>query len=35
VDAEPVLPFSTGVIGEPLPVEKIEGARPPSTTCRQ
>lgn len=24
--AEAVLPFSTGVIGEPLPVEKIEGA---------
>ncbi|MET0950188.1 MAG: bifunctional glutamate N-acetyltransferase/amino-acid acetyltransferase ArgJ [Pseudomonas sp.] len=26
VDANAVLPFSTGVIGEPLPVEKIEGA---------
>ncbi len=26
VAAESVLPFSTGVIGEPLPVEKIEGA---------
>ncbi|TDV55716.1 glutamate N-acetyltransferase [Pseudomonas graminis] len=26
VDARAVLPFSTGVIGEPLPVEKIEGA---------
>ncbi|MCO7595130.1 MULTISPECIES: bifunctional glutamate N-acetyltransferase/amino-acid acetyltransferase ArgJ [Pseudomonas] len=26
VDASSVLPFSTGVIGEPLPVEKIEGA---------
>ena len=26
VPAESVLPFSTGVIGEPLPVEKIEGA---------
>jgi glutamate N-acetyltransferase/amino-acid N-acetyltransferase len=26
VDACAVLPFSTGVIGEPLPVEKIEGA---------
>ncbi|MEX5352117.1 bifunctional glutamate N-acetyltransferase/amino-acid acetyltransferase ArgJ [Pseudomonas juntendi] len=26
VDASTVLPFSTGVIGEPLPVEKIEGA---------
>ena len=26
VDANGVLPFSTGVIGEPLPVEKIEGA---------
>ncbi|VXB39025.1 Glutamate N-acetyltransferase / Amino-acid acetyltransferase [Pseudomonas sp. 8AS] len=26
VAAEAVLPFSTGVIGEPLPVEKIEGA---------
>jgi len=26
VSAESVLPFSTGVIGEPLPVEKIEGA---------
>ncbi|MCV9921081.1 bifunctional glutamate N-acetyltransferase/amino-acid acetyltransferase ArgJ [Pseudomonas sp. BT-42-2] len=26
VDAQSVLPFSTGVIGEPLPVEKIEGA---------
>ncbi|MGE8390835.1 MAG: bifunctional glutamate N-acetyltransferase/amino-acid acetyltransferase ArgJ [Pseudomonas sp.] len=26
VSAEAVLPFSTGVIGEPLPVEKIEGA---------
>ncbi|WP_109511373.1 bifunctional glutamate N-acetyltransferase/amino-acid acetyltransferase ArgJ [Pseudomonas ovata] len=26
VPAEAVLPFSTGVIGEPLPVEKIEGA---------
>ncbi|RRV06013.1 bifunctional glutamate N-acetyltransferase/amino-acid acetyltransferase ArgJ [Pseudomonas sp. v388] len=26
VDAAAVLPFSTGVIGEPLPVEKIEGA---------
>ncbi|MFJ4371920.1 bifunctional glutamate N-acetyltransferase/amino-acid acetyltransferase ArgJ [Pseudomonas japonica] len=26
VDASAVLPFSTGVIGEPLPVEKIEGA---------
>ncbi|MEJ5040064.1 bifunctional glutamate N-acetyltransferase/amino-acid acetyltransferase ArgJ [Pseudomonas sp. B21-036] len=26
VDADAVLPFSTGVIGEPLPVEKIEGA---------
>ncbi|HEX8587743.1 bifunctional glutamate N-acetyltransferase/amino-acid acetyltransferase ArgJ [Pseudomonas sp.] len=26
VDASEVLPFSTGVIGEPLPVEKIEGA---------
>ncbi|MDR6712787.1 glutamate N-acetyltransferase/amino-acid N-acetyltransferase [Pseudomonas hunanensis] len=26
VDAQAVLPFSTGVIGEPLPVEKIEGA---------
>jgi glutamate N-acetyltransferase/amino-acid N-acetyltransferase len=25
-DASEVLPFSTGVIGEPLPVEKIEGA---------
>lgn len=25
VPAESVLPFSTGVIGEPLPVEKIEG----------
>lgn len=28
VDAEAVLPFSTGVIGEPLPVEKIEDALP-------
>lgn len=28
VDAEAVLPFSTGVIGEPLPVEKIEAALP-------
>ncbi|WP_372876890.1 bifunctional glutamate N-acetyltransferase/amino-acid acetyltransferase ArgJ [Pseudomonas sp.] len=26
VDESTVLPFSTGVIGEPLPVEKIEGA---------
>ncbi|MCI0912760.1 bifunctional glutamate N-acetyltransferase/amino-acid acetyltransferase ArgJ [Pseudomonas putida] len=26
VPAESVLPFSTGVIGEPLPVERIEGA---------
>lgn len=26
VDENAVLPFSTGVIGEPLPVEKIEGA---------
>ena len=26
VDANSVLPYSTGVIGEPLPVEKIEGA---------
>ncbi|MES2820613.1 MAG: bifunctional glutamate N-acetyltransferase/amino-acid acetyltransferase ArgJ [Pseudomonadota bacterium] len=26
VEAVAVLPFSTGVIGEPLPVEKIEGA---------
>jgi glutamate N-acetyltransferase/amino-acid N-acetyltransferase len=26
VTADAVLPFSTGVIGEPLPVEKIEGA---------
>lgn len=26
VDEAAVLPFSTGVIGEPLPVEKIEGA---------
>lgn len=26
VDSSAVLPFSTGVIGEPLPVEKIEGA---------
>jgi glutamate N-acetyltransferase/amino-acid N-acetyltransferase len=26
VDASQVLPYSTGVIGEPLPVEKIEGA---------
>ena len=26
VEAGAVLPFSTGVIGEPLPVEKIEGA---------
>nr|WP_298169662.1 bifunctional glutamate N-acetyltransferase/amino-acid acetyltransferase ArgJ [uncultured Pseudomonas sp.] len=26
VDDSAVLPFSTGVIGEPLPVEKIEGA---------
>ncbi|WP_295474047.1 bifunctional glutamate N-acetyltransferase/amino-acid acetyltransferase ArgJ [uncultured Pseudomonas sp.] len=26
VAADAVLPFSTGVIGEPLPVEKIEGA---------
>lgn len=26
VDASLVLPYSTGVIGEPLPVEKIEGA---------
>lgn len=26
VEASAVLPFSTGVIGEPLPVEKIEGA---------
>jgi glutamate N-acetyltransferase/amino-acid N-acetyltransferase len=26
VDAGQVLPYSTGVIGEPLPVEKIEGA---------
>ncbi|KAB5624322.1 bifunctional glutamate N-acetyltransferase/amino-acid acetyltransferase ArgJ [Pseudomonas putida] len=26
VPAESVLPFSTGVIGEPLPVEKLEGA---------
>ncbi|SFH92861.1 glutamate N-acetyltransferase [Pseudomonas guineae] len=26
VDESAVLPFSTGVIGEPLPVEKIEGA---------
>lgn len=26
VSAQAVLPFSTGVIGEPLPVEKIEGA---------
>ena len=26
VPADSVLPFSTGVIGEPLPVEKIEGA---------
>ncbi|MCG6541536.1 bifunctional glutamate N-acetyltransferase/amino-acid acetyltransferase ArgJ [Pseudomonas sp. KSR10] len=28
VDAQAVLPFSTGVIGEPLPVEKIEAALP-------
>ena len=26
VDASQILPYSTGVIGEPLPVEKIEGA---------
>ncbi|MCD5987370.1 bifunctional glutamate N-acetyltransferase/amino-acid acetyltransferase ArgJ [Pseudomonas sp. CDFA 553] len=26
LDANAVLPYSTGVIGEPLPVEKIEGA---------
>ena len=30
VDANAVLPFSTGVIGEPLPVEKIEGALQPA-----
>ena len=28
VEAKQVLPFSTGVIGEPLPVEKIESAMP-------
>lgn len=28
VPAEAILPFSTGVIGEPLPVEKIVGALP-------
>jgi glutamate N-acetyltransferase/amino-acid N-acetyltransferase len=28
VDVSAVLPFSTGVIGEPLPVEKIEAALP-------
>ena len=28
VDAQAILPFSTGVIGEPLPVEKIEAALP-------
>ena len=28
VSAEQILPFSTGVIGEPLPVAKIEGALP-------
>lgn len=28
VDASAVMPFSTGVIGEPLPVEKIEAALP-------
>ncbi len=28
VDAEQILPFSTGVIGEPLPVAKIEAALP-------
>ncbi|HBS77771.1 MAG TPA: bifunctional ornithine acetyltransferase/N-acetylglutamate synthase [Pseudomonas sp.] len=28
VEAEAILPFSTGVIGELLPVEKIEGALP-------
>lgn len=28
VDSAQVLPFSTGVIGEPLPVEKIENALP-------
>src|SRR5690606_26774396 len=28
VDENAVLPFSTGVIGEPLPVEKIEAALP-------
>lgn len=28
VDAQAILPFSTGVIGEPLPVEKIEAVLP-------
>lgn len=28
VDAQQILPFSTGVIGEPLPVEKIKSALP-------
>jgi len=28
VDEQAILPFSTGVIGEPLPVEKIEAALP-------
>lgn len=28
VDASRVLPFSTGVIGEPLPVERLQGALP-------
>lgn len=35
VDASQVLPYSTGVIGEPLPVEKSKApCRPRWTTCR-
>jgi len=33
VDETAVLPFSTGVIGEPLPVQKIEPADSSSTTA--
>lgn len=32
VDEQAILPFSTGVIGEPLPVEKIEAALPAALT---
>lgn len=33
VDVKAILPFSTGVIGEPLPVEKIKKALPEALAC--